>query len=436
MAAAGPVRLPGPVVDRFDDPGQAAACIPPVHGRGRAGLGLADNGRELARATGIDGDHIARAGGDRHRDRRRSLCHVRRPDRRDLERAEAELRRANDLLETRVHERTRDLQLAKTALEQRNRQLQDSSDELARTAESVRVAHEELRAAHEELKRAEAQLIQSERLSSLGQVVAGVAHEINNPLAFVSNNVAVLQRDLGQLHELIRLYQTAEGTLEQHQHELMARIRDLGEQMDLAYVLEHVPALMTRSREGLRRIQQIVKDLRDFARLDEAELKDSDVNQSVGTTLSILGRQAADRGVMLVEDLEPVPVISCYPAKINQVVLNLVANAIDACQIGGTVTIGTRPGVGGGVVLTVADDGCGIDPSIRGRIFDPFFTTKPIGQGTGLGLAISYGMVSAHGGTIEVESEPGRGSRFTVRLPARPVAPVAGRSREVPATTT
>ncbi len=332
----------------------------------------------------------------------------------DLERAEAELRRANDLLETRVQERTRDLLLAKTALEQRNRQLQDSSDELARTAESVRVAHEELRAAHEDLKRAEAQLIQSERLSSLGQVVAGVAHEINNPLAFVSNNVAVLQRDLGQLHELIRLYQTAEGTLEQHQHELMARIRDLGEQMDLAYVLEHVPALMARSREGLRRIQQIVKDLRDFARLDEAEMKDSDINQNVGPTLSILGSQAADRGVTLVEDLEPVPVISCYPAKINQVVLNLVANAIDACQCGGTVTVGTRPGVGGGVVLTVADDGCGIDPSIRGRIFDPFFTTKPIGQGTGLGLAICYGMVSSHGGIIEVESEPGRGSRFTV----------------------
>ncbi len=340
-----------------------------------------------------------------------------------LERAEAELRRANERLESRVLDRTHELLEAKTLLEERHRQLQTSADELARTATSVRMAHEELKAAHEDLKRAEAQLVQSERLSSLGQVVAGVAHEINNPLAFVANNVAVLQRDVGQLHELIRLYQEAEGTLDQHQHELLARIRDLAEQMDLAYVLEHVPALMTRSREGLRRIQQIVKDLRDFARLDEAELKEADLNESVGPTLSILQSHAAARGVSLIEDLAPLPEIWCYPAKINQVLLNLVANGVDACDPGGTVRVSTRPGACGGVDLSVADDGRGIEPAVRSRIFDPFFTTKPIGQGTGLGLAISYGIVASHGGTIEVESEPGFGSRFLVRLPARPPHP-------------
>ncbi len=249
-----------------------------------------------------------------------------------LERAEDELHRANELLESRVIERTRDLQEAKALLEERNRQMQESADELERTAESVRRAHQELQSAHEDLKRAETQLVQSERLSSLGQVVAGVAHEINNPLAFVSNNVAVLQRDVGQLHDLIRLYQQAEGTLEQHQRELLARIRELGEQMDLAYVLEHVPGLMSRSREGLKRIQQIVKDLRDFARLDEAELKEADLNQSVAPTLAILQSQAASQGVALVENLETIPPISCYPAKINQVLLNLVTNAIDACD--------------------------------------------------------------------------------------------------------
>lgn len=343
-----------------------------------------------------------------------------------LDRAEEELRAANERLETRVRDRTRDLEAAKGLLEERNRQLQEAADELRRTAESVREAHQELQEAHEDLKRAEAQLVETERLSSLGQVVAGFAHEINNPLAFVTNNVAVLQRDVGHLHELIRLYQEAEGTLERHQHELLDRIRDLAEQIDLTYVLEHVPSLMSRSREGLRRIQQIVKDLRDFARLDEAELKEADLNQGIGPTLSILRSVAAEKSVALVEDLEPLPTILCYPAKINQVVLNLVTNAIDACGADDAVTVSTRPRAdGAGVVLEVADTGEGIEPSIRGRIFDPFFTTKPIGQGTGLGLAITYGIVSSHGGTIEVESSPGVGSRFTVRLPDRPPIPAS-----------
>ena len=198
------------------------------------------------------------------------------------------MRTANDLLESRVHERTRDLQNAKALLEERNEQLHRSADDLIRTAESVRIAHQELQVAHEELKRAETQLVQSERLSSLGQMVAGVAHEINNPLAFVTNNVALLERDVGNLHDLIRLYQQAEGTLEQHQHDLLSHIHSLADQMDLAYVLDNAPALMTRSREGLKRIQKIVKDLRDFVRLDDAELKEVDLNESVTSTLTLL----------------------------------------------------------------------------------------------------------------------------------------------------
>ena len=337
-----------------------------------------------------------------------------------LDRAESELRSANELLESRVLDRTRALQDAKALLEERNDQLQHATDDLRRTADSVRIAHQELQIAHEELKRAETQLVQSERLSSLGQVVAGVAHEINNPLAFVTNNVALLQRDISNLHDLIRLYQQAEGTLEQHQHELLASIRSLAEQMDLAYVLDHVPALMTRSREGLKRIQKIVKDLRDFVRLDDAELMEVDLNENVIATLTLLRSQASGCGVSLVEDLVSLPPVTCYPAKINQVLLCLVSNGIEACDPGGTVTVSSQPTAGQGVILMVTDTGRGIAPAIRGRIFDPFFTTKPIGQGTGLGLAISHGIVKAHGGTIEVESAPGLGARFTVHLPASP----------------
>ena len=337
-----------------------------------------------------------------------------------LDRAESELRSANDLLENRVLSRTRDLQNAKASLEERNEQLHRSADELMRTAESVRIAHQELQVAHEDLKRAETQLVESERLSSLGQVVAGVAHEINNPLAFVTNNVALLERDVGNLHDLIRLYQQAEGTLEQHQHDLLSHIHSLADQMDLAYVLENAPALMTRSREGLKRIQKIVKDLRDFVRLDDSELKEVDLNENVTSTLTLLESQASARGVSLAADVVPLPPVTCYPAKINQVLLGLLTNAIEACDAGGAVTVISRPEAERGVRLEVLDTGRGIDPAIRGRIFDPFFTTKPIGQGTGLGLAISYGIVKAHGGAIEVESSPGRGSRFTVRLPLAP----------------
>ena len=337
-----------------------------------------------------------------------------------LDRAEAELRSANDLLETRVLERTRALHQAKALLEERNDQLQQATDDLRRTADSVRTAHQELQAAHEELKRAETQLVQSERLSSLGQVVAGVAHEINNPLAFVTNNVALLERDVGYLHDLIRLYQQAEGTLEQHQRELLSSIRLLAEQMDLAYVLDNGQGLMTRSREGLKRIQKIVRDLRDFVRLDDAEFKEVDLNENVTATLTLLRSQALGRGVSLVEDAMPLPRVTCYPAKINQVLLCLVSNGIEACDQGGTVTVSSRPGPEQGVSIVVADSGHGIAPTIRGRIFDPFFTTKPIGQGTGLGLAISHGIIKSHGGTIEVESEHGLGARFTFHLPASP----------------
>jgi two-component system, NtrC family, sensor kinase len=185
---------------------------------------------------------------------------------------------------------------------------------------------------------------------------------------------------------------------------------------------------MTRSREGLKRIQKIVKDLRDFVRLDEAEVKEGDLNENITATLALLEGQATARGVSLAQNVAPLPPVTCFAAKINQVLFGLIVNGIEACDPGGTVTVSSRPGLDESVIIEVADTGRGIDPSVRGRIFDPFFTTKPIGQGTGLGLAISHGIIKSHGGTIEVESEPGIGSRFIVRLPLCPPAGNAGRA--------
>jgi signal transduction histidine kinase len=337
-----------------------------------------------------------------------------------LERAEAELRLSNELLETRVRDRTRDLEEARRELEIKNQQLEQSADELSCTTKSVQMAHQQLQAAHEDLKRAETHLVQSEKLSSLGQLVAGVAHEVNNPLAYVSNNIALLERDIIQLGELIRLYQQSDDPLEQNRDERIASIRLLAKQMDLDYLLDHLPSMVGRSREGLKRIQQIIGNLKDFARLDEAEMKEVDLSMGIESTTEILQGMAHERGIVLGADLTPLPVDNCYPAKINQVLLNLVCNAIEASTPGMVVTVRTRPAKEGGVHLIVEDTGHGIEPAIRGKIFDPFFTTKPIGKGKGLGLSISYGIVQSHGGSIDVQSEVGRGSRFIVHLPDHP----------------
>lgn len=297
-------------------------------------------------------------------------------------------------------------------LHRSNQQLQQLAASLEQTARSERLAHEEL-------KKAESQLIQTERLAALGQLVAGVAHEINNPLSFVSNNIAVLDRDVKALRTLMQFYGEAQPVVEQHQPALAQAIRAHAEAIDLPYTLANLPELMTRSRDGLKRIQQIVKDLRDFARLDESELQEADLNAGVESTLNIVRGRARKQNVELHAELSPLPTIHCYPAKINQVVLNLVANAIDACPRGGKVTVQTQP-VGAGVEIHVIDTGTGIDPAIRDRIFDPFFTTKPVGQGTGLGLSISYGIIQDHDGKMEVKSTVGQGTHFIIRLPAKP----------------
>lgn len=287
--------------------------------------------------------------------------------------------------------------------------------------EMARSEHE----AHDALKSAQSRLVEQEKLASLGQLVAGVAHEINNPLAFVSNNVAVLDRDLQDLIEIIRLYREfeakgfASGEAD-HEH-----LRETAERIDLDYIVSNLPRLIDRTREGIKRIERIVKDLRLFARVDEGEWNEVDLNPGIESSVNMVKGYARKKEVQLHLDLGAIPLILCRGAKIHQVVVNLLTNAIDACRRGGEVTVRTRtepetPGVG----IEVIDNGVGIDPAVRERIFDPFFTTKPLGQGTGLGLSISYGIVREHSGTIEVQSTPGQGSHITVHLPIAPERPL------------
>jgi signal transduction histidine kinase len=272
-------------------------------------------------------------------------------------------------------------------------------------------------------------MVQTEKLASLGQLVAGVAHEINNPLAFVSNNVAVLERDLKDMIALIALFRQVARPADHQAQAIFTQIDHVSGQLDLDYTLTNLPQLIERTREGLRRIERIVKDLRLFARVDEGEWNEVDLNPGIESSANMVQGYARKRGVRLATELAPLPPVRCRGARVHQVVVNLLMNAIDACKPEDTVTVRTRAqDDAAGVVIEVADTGSGIDPEIHQRIFDPFFTTKPIGEGTGLGLSISYGIVQEHHGTIEVQSTPGEGSCFTVRLPCEPNPARARRS--------
>jgi PAS domain S-box-containing protein len=277
------------------------------------------------------------------------------------------------------------------------------------------------REANQALKSAQSRMVETEKLASLGQLVAGVAHEINNPLAFVSNNIAVLERDLHDIVSLIGLYRQFDRSIEPDHAELNGKIDSISEQLDLGYTLDNMPRLIERTREGLRRIERIVKDLRLFARVDEGEWNEVDLNPGIESSVNMVQGYARKKGVRLHTELQPLPPARCRAARVHQVVVNLLMNAIDACGTDGMVTIRTTPECEGeGVRIEVADTGCGIEPAIREHIFEPFFTTKAIGEGTGLGLSISYGIVQEHQGTIDVQSKPGEGSCFTIRLPTQP----------------
>ena len=269
-------------------------------------------------------------------------------------------------------------------------------------------------------RRMQAMIVQAEKLASLGLLSAGVAHEINNPLAYVANNLAVLERDCRSLSEVLEAYEQAHPALAAASPELAGRIDQIGEAVDLPYIRANLERLLSSTRQGVKRISSIVENLRTFARLDQAAVDRMDLQQAIAGSLELIRGQLEQRHITVEQQEGGVLPVVCAPAQINQVVLNLLVNAMQAIEAtgrgAGRIEIETRAR-GDEVILEVADDGCGIPAEILPRIFDPFFTTKPVGQGTGLGLAISRGIVADHGGRIEVESTPGRGSRFLVILP-------------------
>jgi two-component system NtrC family sensor kinase len=288
-----------------------------------------------------------------------------------------------------------------------------------REGERIIRLEQDLAAQNRALRDAEAALVQSEKLASLGQLAAGMAHEINNPIAYVTNNLAVLQRDVAAALEVLDKYREGRDSLARAEPELAAEAARLEQQADLPYLRENLPRLFQMALDGLRRVRDIVKNLRDFARLDEAEFNTIDLNAALQSTIEMLRHEIGQQRLRLETNFQPLPPVLCHPGKINQVFLNILLNAVQASDEGGGIQVRTSAD-SDAVTVEIEDRGCGISDEHLPRIFEPFFTTKPVGQGIGLGLSIAYGIVRDHGGSIEVDSTVGQGSTFRVRLPLQP----------------
>jgi len=261
-------------------------------------------------------------------------------------------------------------------------------DEIATLNETLEARVEERTA---ELRDTQAQLTQAEKMKSLGQLVAGVAHELNNPIGFVYANLQLLDE---YIHKLVEGQRT---------------------ETDTQRAQEAIAKLLERSKEGTQRVKKIVQDLRTFSRMDQAELQDADLHEEIELTLRLMEPRLKD-DITVERDFGRIPRVRCYIGQLNQVFLNLLVNACDAIGRGGKIRIRTRP-TEAGVRIEIADDGPGIPEDVQSRIFDPFFTTKPVGVGTGLGLSLSHGIIERHHGRFWVESTPGQGAAFFIELP-------------------
>jgi hemerythrin-like metal-binding protein len=299
-------------------------------------------------------------------------------------------------------------------LHQANARLQQARNQLEMRVEE---RTQELTAALEKMRTTQGQLLQSEKMAAVGQLAAGVAHEINNPIGFVNSNLGSLKNYVDQLLNVISAYEEM-GAQSRPIEERQQRLDQAREQADLDFLRQDVASLLNESVDGLVRVKKIVQDLKDFSHVDQADWQDADLNAGLESTLNVIAHELKDRATV-VKHFSPLPLLHCLPSQLNQVFMNLLLNAAQALERQGEITVNT--GFSDEVVwVEISDNGKGIPDDIQKRIFEPFFTTKPVGKGTGLGLSIAFDIVQKkHGGRIEVESTVGKGSLFRVVLPRR-----------------
>ncbi|OLP16558.1 histidine kinase [Leptolyngbya sp. 'hensonii'] len=315
-------------------------------------------------------------------------------------------------------------------LTQQQAQLRSALQIKESLAEIAEAQAKKLKKALHELQNTQTQLIQTEKMSGLGQLVAGIAHEINNPINFIYGNIQHANEYIQDLIGLLQLYQ-------QSYPEPRSDIQARTEEIDITFLLEDLPQLLNSMKVGTDRIRQIVLSLRNFSRLDEAEMKAVDIHEGIDSTLLILQSRLKARGdcpaVKVIKNYGNLPLVECYAGQLNQVFMNLLSNAIDALEAPqphhsrsgtschtSTITITTEVDDCDQAVIRIGDNGPGMTEAVRARLFDPFFTTKPVGKGTGLGLSISYQIVvEKHQGTLHCISEPGMGAEFRIEIPLR-----------------
>ena len=350
----------------------------------------------------------------------------------ERQQAEIKLKVANETLEMRVEERTialtetnEILQLEIAEREQAEIALRKSEVDKTKLITSLQHQTMTLEQTLQDLKNAQAQLIQTEKMSSLGQLVAGVAHEINNPVSFIYGNIDHAREHSQALLKLIELYR-------QEYTDTNPQIQQLTEEIELDFLMEDLPKLLSSMKIGADRIREIVLTLRNFSRLDEADMKAVNIHEGIDSTLIILQSRLKPKAgcsqIQIVKQYGNLPAVECYAGQLNQVLMNILNNAIDALigqaqaneAFAPTIAIATEIVGSQWVRIGIKDNGTGISPSAQEHIFDPFFTTKPVGQGTGLGLSISYQIVAEkHRGHLKCVSEPGKGTEFLIQLPVK-----------------
>lgn len=280
----------------------------------------------------------------------------------------------------------------------------DMSKKVSRAQSDLKAKVKELEKTNKELQEAQAQLVHSAKMGSLGQVVAGVAHELNNPIGFIYSNMSVLKDYIDRFEKLVEVAEKSPK-----------KLAAAKEEVDYEFMMKDLPKLIRSCQDGAKRVRDIVLNLKNFSRSDELERKEYDLEEGLDSTIQILKSELKGR-IEVHKKFSGIPEVYCYAGQINQVFMNIISNAVQSIEGKGDIWIETKK-KGLEIVITIKDNGKGIPEKVLNKIFDPFFTTKPVGQGTGLGLSISYGIIEKHKGQILVDSQVGKGTEFKIILP-------------------
>ncbi len=307
------------------------------------------------------------------------------------------------------------LELLQAKVKAQEKEILELREELVSTTVDMQKQKRELELTVENLKLAQSQLIQSEKMASVGVLTAGIAHELNNPINFMSGNVHPLQQDMEEVFTLLEKY---EQTISKNDlGGYFAEVNELKEEMDFSYLIQEIYSLLKGIEEGANRSSEIIKGLRSFSRLDDEACQIYDIHEGIDSSLVLLQNKIIDKKILVRKDYGDFEGVECFPSKLNQVIMNILTNSLQAMEAGSGELFIQTVSSAIGVKIIIKDNGKGMPPEVKEHIFDPFFTTKEVGKGMGLGLSISYGIIEKHNGNIDVISESGKGTEFIISLP-------------------